>query len=58
MTLVVSGTLRYNTKLQYLCTIICVEALRQFDDFFDKVGSTTTAHLNRVILVLGTYFSL
>ena len=51
-----SGTLAENVKLQYLHTLICVEALRQFDNLCAQVVSITIVHLNQVILGLGTYF--
>ena len=56
MTLESLETLAAKEKLQYLCAILRGEALCQFDTLFAKVGSTTTTHLNRVVLGLGTYF--
>ena len=52
----VSGTLVSNANLHILRGIIRGEALHKFDALCDQVGSTTMAHLNQVILVLGTHF--
>ena len=51
MTIDASGMLTANSKLRYLRTILCVEALHQFDTLCAQVGSTTLSNLNRVILV-------
>ena len=45
-----------NTKIQYLHTLLCGEAIRHFGTLCDQVGSTPIAHLNRFILGIGTYF--
>ena len=58
MTLEASGTLAASANLQYLRTILCGEALRQFDNLCVQVGSTTTTHLIWIILGLGMYFFL
>ena len=50
------GTLTDNMNLQYIRTLLCVEALSQFDTSCVKVLSTNTTHLNQVILGLDTYF--
>ena len=50
------GTLSDNKQLQYICTLLHVYALHQFDTLCDQVRITTTTNLNRVILSLGTYF--
>ena len=47
-----------NAKLQYLCTILSGESLRQFDTFCAQFGSTTMAYLNQAVLGLGMYFYL
>ena len=57
ITLKVLGTISANTKLRYICTLLCVEAIFQFDTFCAHMGSTTTTHLNQIIFGLGTYFS-
>ena len=58
MTLEVSGTIIFNTKIQYLRTLFSGEVLRPFDTLCAQVRSTAIAHLNQVILGLGTYFFL
>ena len=40
MTLAVSGTLETDANVQYLCTIFCGEALRQFDLLSDDIEGT------------------
>ena len=49
------GILTASVKLQYLCTLLCGEALRQFDTFCNHLGSTNTAHVSRIVLVVGKY---
>ena len=49
------GKLAANSKLQYICTLLRGEALRQFYTLCYQVGSTTTTHLRQVILGLDTY---
>ena len=49
-------TINANAKLQYICTILRVEALHQFDTLCTQEGLITTTHLNPIILGLGTYF--
>ena len=51
-----SGTLATSANIQYLCTLLHGEALRQFDTFFAQVGSANTTHINRTVLGLGIYF--
>ena len=58
MTLKASGTLTASAKIQYIHTLLRGEALRQLEAFSIDMGSTTTTHLNQIILSLGTYFSL
>ena len=56
MTLEASGTLASSAKIQYICRVLCGEALHQFDTLCAQVESTNTTHLNRMILGLGAYF--
>ena len=56
MTLGASGTIKANVKLQYLRTLLCGEALPQFDILCDQVRIMIMAHFNQVIFGLGTYF--
>ena len=42
MTLEVSETLSTGSNIQYLCTLVCGETLRQLDTLSIEVGSTTT----------------
>ena len=51
-----SGDITDSAKTKYLCTLLRGEALHQLDTFCVEAGSTTTTHLNRIILGLGTYF--
>ena len=45
-------------KIHYMCTMLRGEALFQLDTLYVEFGSTTTTHLNRIILGYGTYFFL
>ena len=45
-----------SAKIQYLCTLLHGEELRQLHMQSVEVVSTITAHLNRIILGLATYF--
>ena len=47
-----------SAKIQYLCTLLHGEELRQLHMQSVEVVSTITAHLNRIILGLATYFSI
>ena len=49
------GILTASAKLQYLCTLLCGEALRKFDTFYDQLGSTNTAHVSRIVLDVDMY---
>ena len=49
MTLEAPGTLAANDKPHYLRTILCREALRQFDIFYVQFVNKMMEHLNRVI---------
>ena len=53
-TLKASGTLLDGAKIQYLCTLLCGEALQKFDTFYAEVGSMTSENLKSDILGLGT----
>ena len=57
MTLEASGALAASAKIHYICTLLRGEALRQLDMQSVEVGSTTIAHLNLIILGVGTHFS-
>ena len=56
MTLNASGTLAANAELRYLHHLLHGEALRQFDNLCDQLGSMTVAHFSQIILGLGKYF--
>ena len=45
-----------NTQIQYICTLVCGEALRHIDTLSAEVGSTTSEKLRSTILGLSTYF--
>ena len=55
ITLEASGTLKYGAKIQYLRTLLCGEALRQFDTLSAEVGSAAPEKLTSIILGLGAY---
>ena len=50
------GTLAARENRQYFHTLLHDETLFKFDTLCDQVESTTTTHLNCIILVLGTYY--
>ena len=52
------GMLSASSKLHYICNILHIGAIYQFDDLCIQIGSTAMAHLNQVILGLGTNFLL
>ena len=54
MTLKASGTLNASANIQYICTLVHGEALRQLNTLSVEVVSTTISYLNRIILILGT----
>ena len=54
MTVKASGALDTSTNILHLCTLLYGKALRQIDTLSIDVGSTTTTHLNCIILGLGT----
>ena len=51
-----SGTLETAEKVQYLCTLVCREALRQFDTLSSDVEIGTPLTAETIILGLGAYF--
>ena len=55
MMLKVTGAITASAKIQYLCTMLRGEVLRQIDNFYVKVRSVTTIHLHRIILDLDSY---
>ena len=59
MTLVATGTLETDVKVQYFCTLVRVEALCQFDLLYSDVRNTDTS-LTVAYLLKGSvwYFSL
>ena len=58
MVLNASVTLAVNSRINYRPTLLCVEALCQFDNLRDQVGSITMSHFNRVVLGLVLTFFL
>ena len=56
MSLDASKTLKSGAKIQYLCTLVPGEALRQFDTFFAEIGSANPENLTSIILGLYMYF--
>ena len=54
MNIEASETLYAGAKIQYICTLICGEALCQLDRLSVDVWSTTAEYLNLIILGLGT----
>ena len=55
MTLKVSGTILAVAKIKYLCTLVCVSVLCQFETLSAEVEITTPENLKSIILGLGTY---
>ena len=56
MTLAASWTLEEGAKYQYLCNIVRVEALRQFDSLSADVEGTETLNVDEIIKGLAQYF--
>ena len=52
MTLAASGTLKSGANFQYLCTIVCVEALRQFESLSANVEIAETLDVYYIIRYL------
>ena len=57
ITLEASGTLQDAAKIQYLCTLVCGEALRQFDMLFTDFESSTPLTLEAIVLYWVRTFS-
>ena len=57
MTLAAAGTLEAGAEYQYLHTIVCREALRQFDLLSADVEITKTLNVDYIIRGLAQYFS-
>ena len=55
ITLMVTGTLDMDMKIQYLCTLVCGEALCQFDLFSADVENIETLNVEYYIKVLALY---
>ena len=55
MTLQASGTYAAAADIQYLCTLLSGESLRQFDILSAEVGINTSENLKSIIQGLGTY---
>ena len=51
-----SGALTDSANINYFCTLLHVEVLRQLGTLSFEVGSKTMIHLSRIILGSGTYF--
>ena len=58
MTLAATQTLDTDAKIHYICTLLCGEALRQFDLFSADVENTETLNVDYYIRGLAVYFSL
>ena len=58
MTLEYPGMLTSNVNIQYLCTILCGEALCEYGNLCIQVGNTMVMNLNQIVLGLGTYVFL
>ena len=56
MALKASVMLTASANIQYLCMLVCGEALRQLDMLSFEVVGTTSENLKLVILGLGAYF--
>ena len=56
MTLVLSGTLAKGAKIQCLCSLVCVESLRQIEYFSSDMGGTNPLTVETIILGLVLYF--
>ena len=54
--LAASGTLATGTKIQYLCTLVREEVLRQFDSFSTDTEGMNTLTVETIILGLASYF--
>ena len=57
LNLAASGTLKVGTKYQYLCTLVCRDALLQFDLLHADVEVTQTLNIDYIIKGLSQYFT-
>ena len=58
MMLEASGNIALGAKIKYLRILLCGEALHEFVTLCTKIGNTTSAHLQHIMMGLGTYFSV
>ena len=58
MTIVETGMLETDVKIQHLCMLVRGEALRQFDLFSSDVENTETLNVDHYIKDLALYFTL
>ena len=56
MTFVESGTLETGIKIQYICTLVRGEALREFDSLSEDVEGLKPLTMVTIILELTSYF--
>ena len=54
-TLAASGMLKADAKFQYICTIVCGEALHQFDSLSADAESTENLNVDYIIRCLAQY---
>ena len=57
MTLAATGMLEMDSKIQYLCTLVHGEALRQFELLSADIKNTETLNLDCYIKGLALYFT-
>ena len=55
MTLTTTETLDVDTKIQYLCTLVCVESFRMFELLATDVENTETLNVDYYIKGLALY---
>ena len=58
MTLAATGMLNKDAKMQYLCTLLCGEALHQVDLLYADVENTEILNVEYYIKGLALYFSM
>ena len=58
ITLEASVLLTSSANIKSICMLLYVEALHQLGTLSVELVCTTMTHVNRIILVLGTYFFL
>ena len=58
MTLIETGPLEMDAKIQYLCTLVLGEAFHHFDLLFADVENTETINVDYHIKGLALYFTL